>query len=389
MLDDASRKAQKQKSHIPPIQPDGDIQHDEAQAEVSSAPRPRVHPDTAANYLKFATVLKIYTRREISERDIERASRLYLDFFEEYVKIRRYGPVHGFWTFLFERLNKVLKAINTSGHKGGVVEVTFAREFKREISLTRMCSVLANQDNDRLARFIASNLKKHARDIARIGTLSALAAEAQDQAAAEREDRQPGQCVAAGTGKLRFLEDGLQKALMEWYARHHPDLKLRFGADATAPLGSTFLANRATFFSELRVEGKRITVAHEDKRSKSDSLVLHRVSTGLQWVGELRGVFLHRQSGIEPAQTFAEVAWLVPLQDTPKHADLYRDFPELEVNFWEHRRYLAAADWEPDSVILAKDIAGTAARCEMQVGQQKIWITTGMSKVSIFTKKFH
>ncbi|KZT50088.1 hypothetical protein CALCODRAFT_488967 [Calocera cornea HHB12733] len=380
MLQDASQKNPKSKRQAPPEQFAEGLQPSEDEAQASPPPRTRVHRDAAQNYLKFATVMKIYMRREISERDIERASRVYLDFFEEFVKIRRYGPVHGFWTFLFERLNKVLKAINTSGHKGGVVEVTFAREFKREMSLTRMCSVLANQDNDRLARFFASNLQKHARDIARIGTLSALAAEAQEDAAAQREDRQPRQCVPAGPGKVQFLEDGLQRAVMDLYTRHYPDLKLRFGADATAPLGSVFLANRATFFSELRVEGQRITTAHEDKRSKSDSLILHRVSTGLQWVGELRSVFSHRQSGIEQIHTFAEVAWLQPLQDTPKHADMYREFPELEVNFWEHRRYLKAGDWEPDPLILVKDIAGTAARCEMESEHGKIWITTGMSK---------
>ncbi|KZO96677.1 hypothetical protein CALVIDRAFT_481011, partial [Calocera viscosa TUFC12733] len=152
------QKNAKQKSQVPPTQSVEDIQHDEEQLQASLPPRPRVHPDAAQNYLKFATVLKIYMRREITERDIERASRLYLDFFEEYIygasnvtptfhwithlaaQIHRYGPVHGFWTFIFERLNKFLKAFNTSGHKGGVVEVTFAREFKREISLTCMVS---------------------------------------------------------------------------------------------------------------------------------------------------------------------------------------------------------------------------------------------------------
>ncbi|KZO98187.1 hypothetical protein CALVIDRAFT_479145, partial [Calocera viscosa TUFC12733] len=160
MLHEASQKNAKQKSQVPPTQPAEDFQHAAEQPQGSPPPRPRVHPDAAQNYLKFATVLKIYMRREITERDLERASRLYLDFFEEFVKIygasnvtptfhwithmaaqiRRYGPVHGFWTFVFERLNKFLKAFNTSGHKGGVVEVTFAREFKREISLTRMVS---------------------------------------------------------------------------------------------------------------------------------------------------------------------------------------------------------------------------------------------------------
>ncbi|KZT50540.1 hypothetical protein CALCODRAFT_444472 [Calocera cornea HHB12733] len=125
-------------------------------------PKPRVHPNAASNYLKLAAVLKIFMRRELLEPELERARGLYLEYFEEYHQIygaqnvtptfhwvthmgdqvRRYGPVHGFWTFLFERLNKVLKTCQTNGHKGGAVELTFAREFKREMVLVRMVSTV-------------------------------------------------------------------------------------------------------------------------------------------------------------------------------------------------------------------------------------------------------
>ena len=50
--------------------------------------------------------------------------------------VRAYGPVHGFWTFLFERLNKILKSFNTNGHADGQLETTFFTEFHR----TSMCS---------------------------------------------------------------------------------------------------------------------------------------------------------------------------------------------------------------------------------------------------------
>ena len=50
--------------------------------------------------------------------------------------MRAYGPVHGFWTFLFERLNKILKSFNTNGHGDGELESTFFAEFHR----TSMCS---------------------------------------------------------------------------------------------------------------------------------------------------------------------------------------------------------------------------------------------------------
>ncbi|KZT56348.1 hypothetical protein CALCODRAFT_484028 [Calocera cornea HHB12733] len=120
--------------------------------------------------------------------------------------------------------------------------------------------------------------------------------------------------------------------------------------------------------------------AHEDKPSKSDSLVLFRFQPRVQWVGELRAVFEHTQSGLADPLTFAVVAWLVPLQDTPEHAELYKDFPELEVDFWQRGRYQGENDFGPDSLILAQDICGMAARCEMTVEDTPMWITTGLSK---------
>jgi hypothetical protein len=49
--------------------------------------------------------------------------------------IRDFGPVYGFWTFLFERLNKLLKSYDTNNHGNGELEVTFFREFQRDANL--------------------------------------------------------------------------------------------------------------------------------------------------------------------------------------------------------------------------------------------------------------
>lgn len=50
-------------------------------------------------------------------------------------QILDYGPVYSFWTYLFERLNKVLKGYTGNNHKNGGIEVTFMREFSREAPL--------------------------------------------------------------------------------------------------------------------------------------------------------------------------------------------------------------------------------------------------------------
>lgn len=52
--------------------------------------------------------------------------------------VRDYGPLHEFWTFLFERLNKVLKSYKTSNHAGGELETSFFREFHRTVQESRL-----------------------------------------------------------------------------------------------------------------------------------------------------------------------------------------------------------------------------------------------------------
>ncbi|KZT59546.1 hypothetical protein CALCODRAFT_186039 [Calocera cornea HHB12733] len=132
----------------------------------------------------------------------------------------------------------------------------------------------------------------------------------------------------------------------------------------------------------MLLDGKRMVTSPEEQKNKSDSLVLAQIRRGLQWVGELREVLQHTQPGIDVPHTFAVVAWLVPLPEMPNLADLYQNLPELEVEFWRHRQYQPLDDLAPDPLVLADDIAGVAARCEMEIEGETVWVTTGMSQVS-------
>jgi hypothetical protein len=49
-----------------------------------------------------------------------------------------FGPIYGFWAFLPERLNKVLKNLNTNNWGGGLLEVSMMREFHRMAQLDGM-----------------------------------------------------------------------------------------------------------------------------------------------------------------------------------------------------------------------------------------------------------
>lgn len=63
--------------------------------------------------------------------------------------VRDYGPLQEFWTFLFERINKVLKSFNSSNHSGGELETSFFREFHRTVQNSRIvCNIHELPGND-------------------------------------------------------------------------------------------------------------------------------------------------------------------------------------------------------------------------------------------------
>ena len=57
-------------------------------------------------------------------------------------QIRDYGPVYDFWTFLTERLNKVLKSLNNNHWTGGRLEVSMMRGFGRDAQFNTLVSRL-------------------------------------------------------------------------------------------------------------------------------------------------------------------------------------------------------------------------------------------------------
>lgn len=56
-------------------------------------------------------------------------------------QLRDFGPVHGFWTFLAERLNKTLKNYNSNNHCGGELEASMMRAFDREVQIKAIVSL--------------------------------------------------------------------------------------------------------------------------------------------------------------------------------------------------------------------------------------------------------
>ncbi|KAJ6506558.1 hypothetical protein C8R45DRAFT_1208644 [Mycena sanguinolenta] len=122
------------------------------------APFKRMQPGEDRNFLRFATALKILVGSSIRIEGLDRAKQLLEDyllgFSELYGRDQMkpnhhwavhvpdqaldYGPLHNFWAFLPERLNKVLKNLNSNNWGGGLLEVSTMREFQRMTQLEGM-----------------------------------------------------------------------------------------------------------------------------------------------------------------------------------------------------------------------------------------------------------
>ena len=146
-------------------------------AKLPEEPKRRMNEKDADNFLKLAAAMKLLLTRTVEVEYLDRAKELLEDYLttllevcssshcsdhlnltsilqehpdlikpnHHYIlhlfeQILDYGPVYGFWTYVFERLNKILKSFEVNGHSAGELEVTFFREFSRETRLLNLVS---------------------------------------------------------------------------------------------------------------------------------------------------------------------------------------------------------------------------------------------------------
>ncbi|KAG1886831.1 uncharacterized protein F5891DRAFT_922731, partial [Suillus fuscotomentosus] len=157
-----------------------------------------LHPDDPANFLKLCAALRILSKRSLCDQDVSRAEQLIFEYTTELIHlygsgsvkpnhhfvthvgacVHNFGPLHDFWTFLFERLNKLLKSYKTNNHSNSALETTFFMEFHRTCELGRLTYTLQHYPKDSLPSQTASIMLKASND--ERGTVAGLAALSKD-----------------------------------------------------------------------------------------------------------------------------------------------------------------------------------------------------------------
>ncbi|OCB85355.1 hypothetical protein A7U60_g7664 [Sanghuangporus baumii] len=349
-------------------------------------PKIRMHEDEPANFLKLAAALKILLGRSIRQLHPEDVKPNFHWVVHMFDQIQDYGPVYSFWTFTFERLNKVLKSYKTNNHAGGEIEVSFFREFHRDIRLRDFVSTIhkANEPLDTGSLETTKLILETEKDCR--GTVASLCREI-DEATADTRKR-----FSAGPSSVDQLPNALQKHLVQFYETYHADARV-YARNATfhhhTALSPNFLSDRVEYLKYIILDGRRIIPSIDTFRAPNS--IIQAQFNGGKIVGQVIRIIKHCQRFVEGSTILLHVRWFKPLERNILNTHPWDIHPELEVGFFEFDSYIV----EPPPLLRPEDVISQACRVRIFYRQprtsadvdeeddeppRKIWATVGLTK---------
>ncbi|EIW62028.1 uncharacterized protein TRAVEDRAFT_35446 [Trametes versicolor FP-101664 SS1] len=308
--------------------PDEGAWVDEEDNEDDSSRAPQLHPRDLENFFKLCSALKLFLAESIDEAQLLRADALIREYCAELVElygpevirpnhhyathtaefVRDYGPLREFWTFLFERLNKILKGYKTNNHEGGAIEMTFFREFHRATHMHRLLTEGVQHPTH--APFSAAcRLMLDATSDNR-GTLQQLAEELDEVFSDDNVS-----LSFSPRSATENLPTDVYFAFLAYLKRRDPLQPYHSEIAIPTDPRSKVVCNLATVFDHVVVGGHRYQAARR-ATTAVNSLVLVRVSpTGATWIGELQDVVLYENGLTAVRELFAFVKWLRPISN--------------------------------------------------------------------------
>ncbi|KAJ7198131.1 hypothetical protein GGX14DRAFT_339046, partial [Mycena pura] len=352
------------------------------------------------NFLRFACALKILVGTGIKndQQSLKRLKQLIQDYLINFRKlygednmkpnhhwmvhdidqIVDFGPQHSIWAMLTERLNKLLKNLNSNNWTRGRLEVSMLREFQRHSAVTLVETLLKAlrsgqgvgtvQDSARLEgevdtipiRSINENHLDHTEPRVRLGT---------------KVDS-------------KALSDKVRLELFNHYNRDRSAPRVHWpgevGPPETKPLGS-----HADFYSSAFLDGRRI-VSSSHSRGKKEGSSLIQVEYGHHekkaFGGRVNQIFFHRQTGPDnllDTCTFAVVDWMLVHNETPLENGSFPwdEFPELSVETWKAEYAPQGTTGYPPEIIPLSFVQSQLARGYLEHTKPPMWITIRLDRV--------
>ncbi|KAJ7434858.1 hypothetical protein FB451DRAFT_1466078 [Mycena latifolia] len=351
-------------------------------------PKPiRMHENDPDLLSKFSACMKILLAGTIDVQALPRAQQLLEDYLAGFLEnhpdlvkpnfhyithifqiIRDFGPVYGFWTFLFERLNKLLKSYDTNNHGDGELEVTFFREFHRDANLREVVRKLAKKSGIVGLSPEEQCVAESARMILQTdgetrGTVAAMACEI------EQLSSDLGTPFSMGMAVSKELPVPLQRDILQYYRTTYPTIPI---LDRAAEIGNTtnpiFLHGSVQVHRYFILDGRRITSSTSLDDASSSLVQLD--ADGTRYVGQIFNILTHHQPGLETPQCLLDIRWMRRLTDCDMSA--WEPYPELEIFSWEYGRFLGRTDPGPGRIIPIGSVLSQACRLTIEHKTQVI-----------------
>ncbi|KAJ7852606.1 hypothetical protein B0H13DRAFT_2359401 [Mycena leptocephala] len=351
-----------------------------------------LHPDDPENFLKLSAVLSILQQDVLSESDINRADALIREYCKELIPlygsssikpnhhyathtsecIRNFGPLREFWTFLFERLNKLLKSIKTNNHGNGELEMTFFSNSTKPVNFLewwRYC--LSGRDQDSLPGQVSQVLNKASNEDR--GTVAELAALSRDLDKLHRDAKLAYEF--SPHSKVGLMTDETYHQLAGALTKHFPDVRVHCISDPAPHPDSIPLNTQATFYNYVVVDGRRY-YASSRARSNRSSLIQAAIPTGTGislHCGELLEIFKFQQCADGTELWFGRVRWFTTYRGTPE--PIWEKFACRNVALWEIEEYIPWSQLDP--IIDLSNLRGHLGRSVVSLGlvRTKAWAT--------------
>ncbi|KIK16848.1 hypothetical protein PISMIDRAFT_25032 [Pisolithus microcarpus 441] len=357
-----------------------------------------LHPDDPANFLKLSMAIRILVKQTITDNDLDVAHRLLCEYNMELIRLYgtgiikpnhhyathvadctcNFGPLHDFWTFLFERLNKVLKSFKANNHSNGELETTFFKEFHRTCETSRLIYGLHINPVKSFHLEAAQIMQKATHE--EHGTVAGLAALCQ-----ELDD------MSADAGLAYALSLCRHEKIFssETYRLLGHTLNTRFRHSLThcqhewpTSPHSVPLNCSGTFFDYVVINGKLFHASRAVGTHRSS--IVHVVIPGeepMHACGELIEIFQvdqHLRNG-KHTFYFACMRWFRPY--IGEQTTIWDDYSVLGVRLWELREYqthesslpaLVDLDWITNLLALTT--------VSIRKDRQKVWATIDLAK---------
>ncbi|EJF59017.1 hypothetical protein DICSQDRAFT_14970, partial [Dichomitus squalens LYAD-421 SS1] len=284
-----------------------------------------IHERDVPNFLKLAEALTTFLADELSEDDVMIADQRLREYCTELLElygpaiirpnhhyathtgdfVLDYGPLREFWTFVFERLNKVLKSFKTTGRAGGELECSFFREFHRSVRLHRLVSSAFHTNSDPGLQASCDAMLAAAADDR--GTLQNLVQDLDNTFADKGKI-----CELSRRASREMFPEDLYYTLLKHVQSRHPLQQFHSFISLAPSPTSTLVPNIATFFDYAIIHGHRY-YASRRTISPRNSLALVQWNTSgspsqRRHAGEITDIFMFEHPSVG-AVYLAAVRW--------------------------------------------------------------------------------